>query len=237
MENPPRRPPWLKVLAVIASIATLLGVAAGLTVDLPEAAPRWRAWLARAIESYPAATAIATGIAILGLLLQILWPRTRAALLSRELNRAYLLEAVRPYDDAFIFPTQIWTDPDSTPAYSKRLRMELRAPQLREETKVLLTKVRGAESTADVADVRDLHKCIADVNPKLARKGLLLWREALLAQLKGKRPSSEFNVTDQTRQATIATLQMSIMERKNELPQLLFLLDMVHGVTIMTEAM
>lgn len=234
-ENLPHRPrTWLKV---IAATVTFLGLAAGLTVDLPEAAPRWRAGLAEAIQSYPTATAIVTGVPLLGLLLLVLWPRIQTSLLSRELSRVYLLEAVRPYDDAFIFPTQIWTDPDSTPAYSKRLRMELRAPQLREETKVLLMKVQGAERTADVADIRDLHKFMAKVNPKLARKGLILWRKALLTQLIEKGPSGNSNVTDQTRQATIAALQMSIMDGKDELPQLLFLLDMVHGVTIMTEAM
>lgn len=64
----------LKVVSVLTAIGTLLAVAADLTVDLPQAAPQWLAWLVSALRLLPPASffygfLVACGIVLLTILL------------------------------------------------------------------------------------------------------------------------------------------------------------------------
>lgn len=154
----------------------------------------------------------------------------------KQLARAYLAECVRPYEDPLI-QTQLWSPAESTPAGSQRMRTQYRAPKLLPETKALLERAWGAERTASLSDLGDLHRFLADVSPKLARKGLLRWREAMLSQLKTKLSPGSFSLADHVRLAAGTDLQQSERHGQNDLPALLFLFDRVHGETIITEAM
>ena len=154
----------------------------------------------------------------------------------QQLARAYLAECVRPYEDPLI-QTQLWSPVESTPAGSQRMRTQFRAPKLHPETKALLGKAWGAERTASLSDLGDLHSFMAEVSPKLAHRGLLRWREAMLSQLKTKGSPGVFSLADHVRLAAVTDLRESERQGQNDLPALLFLFDRVHGETIITKAM
>jgi hypothetical protein len=154
----------------------------------------------------------------------------------KQLARAYLAECVRPYEDPLI-QTQLWSPAESTPAGSQRMRTKYRAPKLLPETKVLLEKVWGGERTFSLNDLGDLQRFLAEVSPKLARKGLLRWRETMLSQITKQLSPSSFSLADHVRLAAGTDLQESTRQRQNDLPALLFLFDRVHCETIITEAM
>jgi hypothetical protein len=178
-------------------------------------------------------------ILALALLIFSLWPSFRSLSTGdpqRQLARAYLAECVRPYEDPVIL-SQIWSPRETTPAYSDRLRTWFQAPPPLPETKALLQKVWGTERTASIKEARDLHRFIAEVSPKLARKGLLRWRAAMLSQFRKRRSTGTFSQADQVRYAAVIDLRMSLQERRNNLSQLLVLFDLIHSETIMTEAM
>jgi hypothetical protein len=117
------------------------------------------------------------------------------------------------------------------------MRTQYRAPKLLPETKALLEKAWGAERTASLSDLGDLHRFMAEVSPKLAHRGLLRWREAMLSQLTEKLSPESFSLADHVRLAAAGRLRDSQLKRQNDLPKLLSMFTRIHLEMIITEAM